>query len=162
MYKFRTMHVSDQPETDVFTRTDSPRITRVGHFLRRHMLDELPQLINVLRGEMSVVGPRPERPWAVEQVREGVRRYMLKHKVKAGITGWAQVNGYRGEGMLDKRIHYDLFYIRHWSLWFDLRIMWMTLGEILRGRPHPASPALRRNARPPIAAAPVPDAPASD
>jgi Undecaprenyl-phosphate glucose phosphotransferase len=143
MLKFRTMRVCHEPETEVFTRTDNPRITRVGHFLRRHMLDELPQFFNVLRGEMSVVGPRPERPWAVEQVREGVRRYMLKHKVKAGITGWAQVNGYRGSGSLEKRIHYDLFYIRRWSLWFDLRIILMTAREVIFGNRH----RLRRTAR---------------
>ena len=99
----------------------------IGRFLRKTSLDELPQFFNVLKGEMSIVGPRPERSWVVEEVRKQIPLYMLKHKMKAGITGWAQINGWRGDTSLEKRIEHDLFYIEHWSLWFDLKIMFLTL-----------------------------------
>jgi len=102
------------------------RATRFGSFLRRTSLDELPQFINVLKGDMSVVGPRPERPFFVEQFKDEIPAYMKKHMVKAGITGWAQVNGLRGDTDLRKRIEYDLFYIRNWSLMFDLAIAMRT------------------------------------
>lgn len=132
IFKFRTMiHAEDeagpgQSEARWTTR-DDPRITRIGRFLRRTSLDELPQLINVLRGEMALVGPRPERPELIDRFRDDWRGYMLRQHVKAGITGWAQVNGFRGDTSLRKRLQYDLFYIRHWSIGFDLRILAMTV-----------------------------------
>ena len=117
---------------------DDPRTTPVGAFLRRHDLDELPQFWNVLHGDMSIVGPRPERPFFVEQFKHRIPQYMLRHKVKAGITGWAQVNGWRGNTSLEKRIEYDLYYIENWSVTLDLKIMWLTLvrGLFQRGAAH--------------------------
>jgi Undecaprenyl-phosphate glucose phosphotransferase len=111
----------------VWADEDDPRATPIGAWLRRHDLDELPQFWNVLKGEMSIVGPRPERPFFVEQFKHRIPQYMLRHKVKAGITGWAQVNGWRGNTSLEKRIEYDLYYIENWSVSLDLKIMWMTL-----------------------------------
>ena len=100
----------------VWARDDDPRATPIGRWLRRHDIDELPQFWNVLRGDMSIVGPRPERPFFVEQFKHRIPQYMLRHKVKAGITGWAQVNGWRGNTSLEKRIEFDLYYIENWSL----------------------------------------------
>jgi Undecaprenyl-phosphate glucose phosphotransferase len=143
IFKFRTMaHVDAEQQalrdagkgTDAWTRPNDDRITPIGRFLRRTSLDELPQLFNVILGEMSLVGPRPERPELIERFREDWRGYMLRQHVKAGITGWAQVNGLRGATSLKKRLQYDLFYIRNWSLMFDLRILWMT---VFRGFAHP-------------------------
>jgi Undecaprenyl-phosphate glucose phosphotransferase len=143
IFKFRTMrHVDAEAQalrdagrgTAAWTKRSDPRVTRVGRFLRRTSLDELPQLFNVLLGEMSLVGPRPERPELIANFREDWRGYMLRQNVKAGITGWAQVNGLRGDTSLRKRLQYDLFYIRNWSIMFDLRILWMT---IFRGFAHP-------------------------
>ena len=111
----------------VWAVADDPRVTPLGRFLRRSNLDELPQLWNVLRGDMSIVGPRPERPHFVEQFKHKIPQYMLRHKVKAGLTGWAQVNGWRGNTPLEKRIEYDLYYIENWSVRLDLKIMWLTL-----------------------------------
>ena len=127
MLKFRTMKSDHVGDTVLLTPKNDSRVTAVGRFLRRTSIDELPQFINVVKGDMSIVGPRPERSWVVEEVRKQIPLYMLKHKMKAGITGWAQVNGWRGDTSLDKRIEYDLYYIEHWSLWFDLKIMLLTL-----------------------------------
>src|SRR5215217_1271744 len=127
MLKFRTMRIDQPGDTVILTQKDDPRVTKIGRFLRKTSLDELPQFINVLKGEMSIVGPRPERSWVVEEVRKQIPLYMLKHKMKAGITGWAQVNGWRGDTSLDKRIEHDLYYIEHWSVSFDLKIMCLTL-----------------------------------
>jgi lipopolysaccharide/colanic/teichoic acid biosynthesis glycosyltransferase len=116
----------------VWAIKDDPRRTRVGAFLRRWSLDELPQLWNVLKGEMSAIGPRPERPAFVREFKEKLPQYMLRHRVKAGITGWAQVHGWRGNTSIRKRLQYDLYYIENWSLSLDLRILWMTLRHGLR------------------------------
>jgi exopolysaccharide biosynthesis polyprenyl glycosylphosphotransferase len=131
VYKFRSMYQNAEDESGpVWARDNDPRCTPIGRWLRRFDLDELPQLWNVLRGDMSIVGPRPERPYFVEQFKHRIPQYMLRHKVKAGITGWAQVNGWRGNTSLEKRIEYDLYYIENWSVGLDLKIMWLTL---LRG-----------------------------
>lgn len=128
--KFRTMPVDAEAQTGpVWARAGERRATRVGEFLRRTSLDELPQFYNVLRGDMSVVGPRPERPVFIEQFKDDIPRYMQRHKMKAGITGWAQVHGWRGNTSLEKRIEYDLYYIQHWSLRLDFKIMLMTLWK---------------------------------
>lgn len=125
--KLRSMRVDAESETGpVWARADDPRRTRVGEFMRRWNIDELPQFFNVLKGSMSVVGPRPERPVFIEEFKKTVPKYMLRHKVKAGITGWAQVNGWRGDTSLEKRIQYDVYYIENWSLWFDLWIILLT------------------------------------
>lgn len=134
VWKFRSMYVNAEEETGpVWAREDDPRCTPVGRWLRRLSLDELPQLWNVLTGEMSIVGPRPERPFFVEQFKHQMPQYMLRHKVKAGLTGWAQVNGWRGNTSIEKRIEYDLYYIENWSITLDVKIMWLTL---LRGLFH--------------------------
>jgi putative colanic acid biosynthesis UDP-glucose lipid carrier transferase len=135
MLKFRTMPVDAETQSGpVWSVPDGTRGTALGRFLRRYSLDELPQLINVLRGDMSLVGPRPERPEFIVQFRKDVPGYMQKHLVKAGITGWAQVNDLRGSSDLSKRIQYDLYYIDNWSLWFDLRILGLTIMHIFRSR----------------------------
>ena len=126
--KFRSMFEDAERETGpVWAQQDDPRVTPFGRFLRRSNLDELPQLWNVFRGDMSIVGPRPERPHFVEQFKHRIPQYMLRHKVKAGLTGWAQVNGWRGNTPLEKRIEYDLYYIENWSVSLDLKIMWLTV-----------------------------------
>jgi len=128
MFKFRTMRVGSREEGDTrWTCDNDPRRTPVGAFLRRTNLDELPQFLNVLRGDMSIVGPRPERPYFVERFLEEFDRYNARHMFKAGITGWAQVNGWRGDTSIAKRVEYDLYYLRNWSLTFDLQIITMTL-----------------------------------
>ena len=126
MYKFRSMRVNDEQDTGWSGQTDS-RKTRFGAFLRKCSLDEFPQFWNVLKGDMSLVGPRPEVPYYVEQFKEEVPLYMVKHQVRPGITGWAQVNGLRGDTSIKARIEHDVYYIEHWSLGFDLKILWMTL-----------------------------------
>ncbi|PYM05619.1 MAG: undecaprenyl-phosphate glucose phosphotransferase [Candidatus Rokuibacteriota bacterium] len=133
MLKFRTMRVDAEAATGpVWARPDDPRRTALGGFLRGWSFDELPQLFNVLRGEMSLVGPRPERPEFVREFRTRIPGYMLRHKVKAGMTGWAQVNGWRGDTSLQRRIECDLYYIERWSLLFDLKILVRTLWKGLR------------------------------
>ena len=135
MLKFRTMPVNAETQSGpIWSVPDHTRGTALGRMLRRYSLDELPQLINVLRGDMSLVGPRPERPEFVVQFRKNVPGYMQKHLVKAGITGWAQVNDLRGSSDLAKRIQYDLYYIDNWSLWFDLRILALTVMHVFRSR----------------------------
>ena len=131
IYKFRSMYDDAEAATGpVFASEQDPRRTPIGKVLRRSNIDELPQLWNVLKGDMSIVGPRPERPLFVAQFKDKIPQYMLRHKVKAGITGWAQVNGWRGNTSIEKRIEYDLYYIENWSVRLDLKIMWLTL---LRG-----------------------------
>lgn len=131
MLKFRTMRVGSQVEGDTrWTSAHDPRCTRVGRFLRRTNLDEIPQFINVMKGDMSIVGPRPERPHFVERFLDEFDRYHFRHTFKAGITGWAQVNGWRGDTSIAKRVEYDLYYLRNWSLTFDLQIITMTLLQL--------------------------------
>ena len=141
MLKFRSMR-GDGPDPDVYERSTGDlgpggvegddRRTAFGTLIRRTSLDELPQLINVVRGDMSLVGPRPERPEFVAVFAPRVKRYNDRHRVKSGITGWAQVHGLRGDTPLDRRIEYDLYYIRHWSLSFDLKILLLTLARVFR------------------------------
>jgi len=134
MLKFRSMRVDAEARTGaVWAAKDDPRRTRLGTFLRKTSLDELPQLWNVLKGDMSLVGPRPERPEFTQRFARTIPSYMARHRVKAGITGWAQVNGWRGNTSLRKRIQYDLYYITHWTPWLDLRILFLT---VLRGLVH--------------------------
>jgi lipopolysaccharide/colanic/teichoic acid biosynthesis glycosyltransferase len=128
IYKFRTMmHERDEHASAVWTARGDARVTKIGAFLRRTSLDELPQLLNVVLGQMSLVGPRPERPELIARFKEDWRGYVLRQHVKAGMTGWAQVNGMRGDTSLRKRLQLDLFYIRNWSLGFDIKILWLTL-----------------------------------
>ena len=127
MYKFRSMEVQpDEEEKKGWTRKNDPRVTRIGKILRKTSIDELPQFFNVLKGDMSLVGPRPERPLFVEKFKEEIPRYMIKHQVRPGITGWAQVSGYRGDTSIRKRIEYDLYYIENWSMAFDFKILFLT------------------------------------
>ena len=128
MYKFRSMEV--QPEAEekkAWTVKNDPRVTGIGKFMRRTSIDELPQLFNILRGDMSLVGPRPERPQYVEKFREEIPRYMIKHQVRPGLTGWAQVNGYRGDTSIRKRIEHDLYYIENWTIGLDIKILFLTV-----------------------------------
>ena len=126
MLKFRSMRVNDTQDTAWSTRQDDRR-TKIGSILRKTSLDELPQLWNVLKGQMSLVGPRPEIPCFVEQFRETVPLYMVKYQVRPGMTGWAQVNGYRGNTSIRKRIEYDLYYIENWTLGLDIKILFLTV-----------------------------------
>jgi len=135
MFKFRTMRMGSREESDTrWTSIADPRRTAVGVFLRKTNLDELPQFINALKGEMSIVGPRPERPHFVEKFLAEFDRYNSRHMFKVGITGWAQVNGWRGDTSIAKRTEYDLYYLRNWSLTFDLQIMAMTLLRIFNSK----------------------------
>ena len=127
LYKFRSMKVdAEEDGQPVWSRNRDPRVTRIGAFLRRTNLDELPQLLNVLKGDMSLVGPRPERPEFVERFRARYPEYMARHRVRTGLTGWAQVNGLRGDTSIRQRVAHDLYYIENWSLTLDLRILWRT------------------------------------
>jgi len=134
--KFRTMRTDAEAKTGpVWAKNGDPRTTRVGRFLRRWSLDELPQFWSVLRGEMSLVGPRPERPHFVEEFSRHIPQYLDRHRVKSGLTGWAQVCGLRGsDSTIEERTEYDLFYVENWSLWFDVRILLRTVVEVIRGR----------------------------
>lgn len=128
MYKFRSMRVqSEQSSNTTWTTKDDPRKTKWGEFMRKTSIDELPQFFNILAGSMSVVGPRPERPYFVAQFKETVPRYMVKHQVRPGLTGWAQVNGWRGDTSIEKRIEHDIFYIENWSFMFDMKIIFLTV-----------------------------------
>lgn len=128
MYKFRSME--EQPkdkEQSAWTTQNDPRVTPIGKFIRKTSIDELPQLFNVLKGDMSLVGPRPERPFFVEKFKEEIPRYMIKHQVRPGMTGWAQINGYRGDTSIRKRIEHDLYYIENWTFGLDIKIMFLTI-----------------------------------
>ena len=128
MYKFRSMEVQDpKKERSQWTTPHDPRVTPIGKFIRKTSIDEMPQFFNILVGDMSLVGPRPERPLFVEKFKEEIPRYMIKHQVRPGLTGWAQVNGYRGDTSITKRIEHDLYYIENWSLGFDFKIMFLTI-----------------------------------
>lgn len=128
MYKFRSMAVQKASEEQkAWTTPNDPRVTPVGKFIRKTSLDELPQFFNVLKGDMSLVGPRPERPFFVEKFKEEIPRYMIKHQVRPGITGWAQVNGYRGDTSIRMRIDCDLYYIENWTLMLDIKILLLTV-----------------------------------
>ncbi len=127
MYKFRTMEVQKpQDESKAWTVKNDPRVTKFGRFLRKTSLDEVPQFYNILKGDMSLVGPRPERPVFVDKFKEEIPRYMVKHQVRPGLTGWAQVNGLRGDTSIRKRIEYDIYYIENWTLGFDVKIIFLT------------------------------------
>lgn len=127
MYKFRSMEVQDpNKEKKGWTVKNDPRVTTVGKIIRKTSIDELPQLFNILKGDMSLVGPRPERPFFVEKFREEIPRYMVKHQVRPGLTGWAQINGYRGDTSIRKRIEHDLYYIENWTLGLDFKIIFLT------------------------------------
>lgn len=127
MYKFRSMVVQNEiVEKGEWTTKNDPRVTPIGKFIRKTSIDELPQLFNVLKGDMSLVGPRPERPFFVEKFKEEIPRYMVKHQVRPGLTGWAQVNGYRGDTSIKKRIEYDIYYIENWTIGFDFKILFLT------------------------------------
>lgn len=130
MYKFRSMMVqTDGGDASKWTTSNDPRVTGFGRFMRKTSIDELPQIFNVLKGDMSLVGPRPERPFYVDKFKEEIPRYMVKHQVRPGMTGWAQVNGYRGDTSIEKRIECDLYYIENWSAFFDIKIMFRTVFE---------------------------------
>lgn len=127
MYKFRSMRLqTEEDEKKGWTVKDDPRVTGIGKFMRKTSLDELPQLFNILKGEMSLIGPRPERPQFVEKFKEEIPRYMVKHQVRPGMTGWAQVNGYRGDTSIRKRIDYDIYYIENWTIGLDIKILILT------------------------------------
>jgi exopolysaccharide biosynthesis polyprenyl glycosylphosphotransferase len=128
MYKFRSMVVQEaKTEKKAWTVRNDPRVTPIGRFMRKTSIDELPQLFNVLKGEMSLVGPRPERPFFVEKFQEEIPRYMVKHQVRPGMTGWAQVNGYRGDTSIRRRIDCDLYYIENWTIGLDIKILFLTV-----------------------------------
>jgi len=128
MFKFRSMRVQAETDSDkVWTTANDARVTGIGKFMRRSNLDELPQFWNVLTGDMSVVGPRPERGHFVERFRKEIPHYKVRHLVKSGITGWAQVNGWRGDTSIVRRVEHDIYYLENWSFWFDLKIIWLTV-----------------------------------
>ena len=127
MYKFRSMRLQTvEDEAKGWTVKNDPRVTGIGKFMRKTSIDELPQLFNILKGDMSLIGPRPERPQFVEKFKEEIPRYMIKHQVRPGLTGWAQVNGYRGDTSIRKRIEHDIYYIENWTLGLDIKIIILT------------------------------------
>ena len=131
IYKFRSMIIQDQKDSDsIWTTSDDKRITNIGKFMRTVNMDELPQLWNVLLGNMSIVGPRPERKHFIEKFKDDIPYYNVRHLVKSGITGWAQANGWRGDTSIKKRVEYDIYYLENWSFWLDLRIIFLTLFNI--------------------------------
>ena len=131
MYKFRSMVVQKtENEKKGWTTQNDPRVTNVGRFIRKFSIDELPQFFNILKGDMSVVGPRPERPQFVDKFREEIPRYMVKHQVRPGLTGWAQISGYRGDTSIKRRIEHDIYYIENWTLWFDIKIVFLTVFRV--------------------------------
>ena len=130
MYKFRSMRVNNKEATGWSTNSDN-RKTKFGAFIRKCSIDELPQFFNVLKGDMSLVGPRPELPYYVDKFKEKVPRYMVKHQVRPGITGWAQVHGFRGDTSIPERIRHDIYYIENWSFPLDIKILFMTLGRVV-------------------------------
>jgi len=135
MLKFRTMYASVRAQSDIqWTVANDPRCTKVGIWLRKTSLDELPQFFNVLKGEMSVVGPRPERPHFVKRFLDQIHHYDSRHRLKVGITGWAQVNGWRGDTSIEKRFEFDLYYLQNWSFWFDLQIIFLTAWTGMFGK----------------------------
>jgi len=142
MVKFRSMRIDSEAKGPGWTVKDDPRITRLGRFIRKYSIDELPQFINVLLGDMSLVGPRPEQPSFVEQFRKMIPRYMERHREKAGLTGWAQVNGLRwaqvnglrGDTSIEERTKYDLWYIENWSIWLDFKIILRTAFKVFFDR----------------------------
>jgi len=128
MYKFRSMKLqAPQAEKVAWTTPHDPRVTGIGKFIRKTSIDETPQFFNILKGDMSLIGPRPERPYYVEKFKEEIPQYMIKHQVRPGLTGWAQVNGYRGDTSIEKRIEYDLYYIENWTIGLDLKILFLTV-----------------------------------
>lgn len=132
IYKFRSMRSENEYIDDQkWTQKDDPRVTSVGKFIRKTSIDELPQFYNILKGDMSLIGPRPERPYFVRKFRESVPKYMIKHHVRPGMAGWAQINGYRGNTSIVKRIEYDIFYVENWSVWLDIKIFIKTIPMLL-------------------------------
>jgi Undecaprenyl-phosphate glucose phosphotransferase len=128
IYKFRSMRVQEKEQSDtIWTTEDDPRVTWIGKFMRKNNLDELPQFWNVFNGHMSIVGPRPEREYFVEKFKEDIPNYKVRHLVKSGITGWAQVNGWRGDTSIEKRVEHDVYYLENWSFLLDLKIIWRTV-----------------------------------
>lgn len=135
IYKFRTMRLDAEARTGpIWATHNDPRCTAVGRWLRRLSIDEFPQLLNVLRGEMSLVGPRPERPFFVERFSHELPGYMDRHAMRPGVTGWAQIHGWRGDTSIEKRLECDLYYVQHWSLWLDLLVLLRTPWELVGGR----------------------------
>ncbi|MDO5825743.1 MAG: undecaprenyl-phosphate glucose phosphotransferase [Methanosphaera sp.] len=132
IYKFRSMTIENEYIDDQkWTQKDDPRVTNFGKFIRKTSIDELPQFYNILKGDMSLIGPRPERPYFVRKFRESVPKYMIKHHVRPGMAGWAQINGYRGNTSIVKRIEYDIFYVENWSIWLDIKIFFKTIPMLL-------------------------------
>jgi exopolysaccharide biosynthesis polyprenyl glycosylphosphotransferase len=135
IYKFRSMYSENEYIDDkVWTKKDDPRITPIGKIIRKYSIDELPQFYNIFKGDMSLIGPRPERPYFVNKFKESVPKYMIKHHVKPGMTGWAQINGYRGNTSIVKRIEYDIYYVENWSLFLDFKIILKTIPTLLNDK----------------------------
>lgn len=135
MYKFRSMRVQNEKDEKVqWTTKDDPRTTKFGSFIRKTSIDEWPQFFNIIKGDMSLIGPRPERVYFVEKFREEIPKYMIKHHVRPGMSGWAQVNGWRGNTSIERRIEHDIYYVENWSLMLDLKIFFMTLANIFRDK----------------------------